>query len=216
MSFDLALIVPFIPVFLMALTLHEFAHGWVALHCGDPTAKFAGRVTLNPLKHLDPLGTLFMFVVHFGWAKPVPVNPANFTRPRAELWVGVAGIVANLLQAVGYALLWHLILRLAPMTWVRGGMVATMLGNMIFLGISINLSLALFNLLPLFPLDGAHVWGNLLPRRQAYRFAQFSERYGTMLLLAMLLLPHVSDVAPLNILIGVPRRWLTQVLLQGI
>ena len=77
--------------------------------CGDPTAKFAGRVTLNPLKHLDPLGTLFMFVVHFGWAKPVPVNPANFTRPRAELWVGMAGIVANLLQAVGYALLWHLL-----------------------------------------------------------------------------------------------------------
>jgi Zn-dependent protease len=78
------------------------------------------------------------------------------------------------------------------------------------------LSLALFNLLPLFPLDGAHVWGNLLPRRQAYHFARFSERYGTMLLLAMLLLPHVSTFSPLNVLIGVPRRWLTQVLLQGI
>lgn len=216
MSFDLVFLLPFILVFLLALTLHEFAHGWVALHCGDPTAKFAGRVTLNPLKHLDPLGTVFMFVVSFGWAKPVPVNPANFTRAHAGLWVGAAGIVANLLQAVAYALLWHLLWRLAPMTWTGGGMGAVMLRNMILLGISINLSLALFNLLPLFPLDGAHVWGNLLPQRQAYRFAQFSERYGTMVLLAMLLLPHVSTIAPLNVLIGVPRLWLTRVLLQGL
>jgi Zn-dependent protease len=207
---DPLFLVAFLPVLLLALTLHEFAHAWTAVRFGDLTPKHAGRLTLNPLRHLDPLGTLFMFVVHFGWAKPVPVNPANFTHPRADLWVSLAGIIANLLQAVLYALTWHLLRHFFPaaLGWVPR--------NILLLGIMINLSLALFNLLPIFPLDGSHVAKNLLPRPQAYRFSAFSERYGAMILFGLLLIGYVSDVSPLSLLIRIPRDWLYDLLLRGI
>jgi Zn-dependent protease len=211
MSFDPQFLLPFLPVLLLALTLHEFAHAWTALQFGDRTAQWAGRVTLNPLKHLDPLGTLFMFLVHFGWAKPVPVNPANFTHPRAELWVSLAGIMANLVQAVLYALAWHVLWQVMPTALLGRGFVSMLL----LLGVTVNLSLALFNLLPLFPLDGAHVVEQLLPRRQAFSFRLWSQRYGAMVLLGLLALGYVSTVAPLSLLIGVPRAWLTRMLLYG-
>ena len=211
MGFDLQFLLPFIPVLLFALTLHEFAHAWTALQFGDRTAQWAGRVTLNPLKHLDPLGTIFMLVAHFGWAKPVPVTPANFTHPRAGLWVSLAGIVANLLQAVLYAVAWHALLHVMPTALLGRGFVATLL----LVGVTVNLSLALFNLLPLFPLDGAHIVENLLPRRQAYRFSLWSQRYGAMILLGLLVLGYVSTPGPLSLLVGVPRTWLTHVLLNG-
>ena len=206
---DPLFLIPFIPVLLLALTLHEFGHAWTAVRFGDPTPRLAGRLTLNPLKHLDPLGTVFMFVAQFGWAKPVPVNPANFTHPRADLWVSLAGIIANLLQAVLYALIWHLLRSIAPaaLGWVS---------PFLILGIMVNLSLALFNLLPIFPLDGSHVAKNLLPRRQAYQFSIFNERYGAMILLGLLLVGYVSSVSPLRLLIGIPRNWLASLLLQGI
>ena len=206
---DPLFLIPFIPVLLLALTLHEYGHAWTAVHFGDPTPRIAGRLTLNPLKHLDPLGTVFMFVVQFGWAKPVPVNPANFTHPRADLWVSLAGIIANLVQAVLYALVWHLLRSIAPaaLGWVS---------PFLILGIMVNLSLALFNLLPIFPLDGSHVAKNLLPRRQAYQFSAFNERYGAMVLLGLLLVGYVSAVSPLSLLIGIPRNWLARLLLQGI
>jgi Zn-dependent protease len=200
----------FVPVLLLALTLHEFGHAWTAVHFGDPTPKEAGRLTLNPLKHLDPLGTVFMFVAHFGWATPVPVNPANFTHPRADLWVSLAGIMANLGQAVLYAGIWHALRYTFPATLGVG------VGRFVILGIMVNLSLALFNLLPIFPLDGSHVAKNLLPRRQAYRFSVFSERYGALLLFGLLLIGYVSHVSPLSLLIGIPRNWLAGLLLRGI
>ena len=208
--FDPLFLVSFLPVLLLALTLHEFAHAWTAVCFGDPTPRRAGRLTLNPLRHLDPLGTLFMFVAHFGWAKPVPVNPANFTHPRADLWVSLAGILANLLQAVLYALVWHGLRHFSPAT------VGVGLARFMLLGIMLNLSLALFNLLPIFPLDGSHVAKNLLPRPQAYRFGVFSERYGAAILFGLLLIGYVSHVSPLSLLIGIPRDWLAGLLLRGI
>lgn len=211
MSFDPRFLVPFIPVLLMALTLHEFAHAWTALRFGDPTAKLAGRVSLDPLKHLDPLGTLFMFIAHFGWAKPVPVNPANFTHPRADLWVSLAGIIANLLQAVAYALVWHGLQRFFP-AWLGSDFVYLFL----LLGVLVNLGLALFNLLPIYPLDGSHVFQNLLPRPQAFRFRLFSERYGPALLLGLFVIGYMSNVSPLGVFIGVPRDWLAGLLLRGL
>jgi Zn-dependent protease len=207
--FDPQFLLLFIPVLLLALTLHEFAHAWTAVHFGDSTPQRAGRLSLNPLRHLDPFGTLFMFVAHFGWAKPVPVNPRNFTHPRAELWVSLAGIVANLLQAVVYALIWHLVRHASP-AMLGGG-----LGYFLMLGVIINLSLALFNLLPIFPLDGSHVATQLLPRPQAYHFRLWSERYGATILLALLLLGYVAHVSPLSVLIGIPRNWLATLLLHG-
>ena len=207
---DPLILIPLIPVMLFALTLHEFAHAWTALQFGDPTAKLAGRVTLDPLKHLDPLGTLFMLVAYFGWAKPVPVNPANFTHPRADLWVSLAGIIANLLQAVGYALLWHLLWMYFPHFLGQG------IVRLLLLGVMINLSLALFNLIPLFPLDGSHVLENLLPRRLASPFRLWSYRYGTVTLFGLLMLGSFSSFKPLYWLISGPRDWLAGLLLQGI
>ena len=208
------LLIPFTLVFLPALTLHEFGHAWTALRFGDPTAKLMGRVTLDPLKHLDVMGTIFIFVIGFGWAKPVPVNPANFRpeqRRQAEFWVSLAGIIANLLQAVAYALIWRALLLVNP----------DLMNGSIFLplflqwGVLINLALALFNLLPLYPLDGAHVLKNLLPWRQAIQFVELSQRYGAIILLAMLLMGRFSEVSPLNMLIGVPRNWLASMLIPG-
>lgn len=209
MILDPQFMLVFLPVLLLALTLHEFAHAWTAVRFGDLTPQYAGRLTLNPLRHLDPVGTLFMFVAHFGWAKPVPVNPRNFTHPWAELWVSLAGILANMLQAVGYALLWHALVQYAP------EMVGREVTRLLLLGVMVNLSLALFNLLPIFPLDGSHVVTQLLPRPQAYHFRVFSERYGPMLLLGLLALGYVAHVSPLGVLIGVPRNWLAGLLLSG-
>jgi Zn-dependent protease len=211
---DPLLLIPFITVFLLALTLHEFGHAWTALQFGDPTAQLQGRVTLDPLKHLDLMGTIFMFVLHFGWAKPVPVNPANFKpeqRRQAELCVSLAGIIANLLQAVAYALVWRVVLLANPTMLYN----STFLQRFLLLGVLINLALALFNLLPIYPLDGAHVMKNLLPRRQALPFVEFSQRYGTMILLALILMGTFSGVSPLNTLIVVPRNWLAGILLPG-
>lgn len=212
---DPLFLIPFVPVFLLALTLHEFGHAWTALQFGDPTAKLQGRVTLDPLKHLDLMGTIFMVVLHFGWAKPVPVNPANFKpeqRRQAELWVSLAGIIANLLQALAYALVWRVILLVDPSTLYE----SAFLQRFLLLGVLINLALALFNVLPIYPLDGAHVIKNLLPRRQAIPFVEFSQRYGTMILLALILMGTFSGVSPLSTLIVVPRNWLAGILLPGI
>ena len=212
MGLDLQFLLPFLPVLLSALTFHEWAHAWTALQFGDTTAKRAGRVTLNPLKHLDPLGTLCMFVAHVGWAKPVPVNPANFTHPRAGLWVSLAGIVANLGQAICYALVWHALRYVMPTALQGRGFVSMLL----LLGVMMNLSLALFNVLPLFPLDGAHIVEHLLPRHYAPRFRLWSQRYGATILLGLLVLGYVSTTAPLSLLIEVPRNVLTHVLLKGL
>lgn len=211
---DPLLLIPFIPVLLLALTLHEFGHAWTALYFGDPTAKLAGRVTLDPLKHLDPMVTIFMLIAQFGWAKPVPVNPANFTHPRADLWVSLAGIIANLVQAVVYALVFHAIVNFAPHTLSMGS--SSFLGRFLLLGVLVNLSLALFNLLPISPLDGSHVLRNLLPWPQVAPFLDWSERYGAMVLFGLLIIGNVSDFSPLSVLIGVPRNWLAGLLLNGI
>jgi Zn-dependent protease len=209
LNFDPLFLIPFIFVLLPALTLHEFGHAWTADHFGDPTPKQAGRLTLDPLKHLDPLGTIFLFIAHVGWAKPVPVNPANFNHPRADLWVSLAGIIANLIQAIAYALVWRALSPLPATSFGQG------LATLLYLGILINLSLALFNLLPIFPLDGSHVVKNLLPLEQSYRFSLFSERYGAAILLGLLMIGYVSDFSPLNVLIGVPCNWLVSLLLYG-
>ncbi len=211
---DPLFLIPFIPVFLLALTLHEFGHAWTALQFGDPTAKLQGRVTLDPLKHLDLMGTLCMFILQFGWAKPVPVNPSNFKpeqRRQAEFWVSLAGIIANLLQAVVYATVWRVLLLVDP-NLIYG---SPFLQRFLLLGVLINLALAIFNLLPIYPLDGAHVIKNLLPLRQAIPFVEFSQRYGAIILLALILMGTFSGVSPLGILVGVPRNWLAGMLLPG-
>lgn len=173
---------------IFAITVHEVAHGWMAKRCGDKTAWMLGRLTLNPLKHIDPIGTIILpgillltgtgFI--FGWAKPVPVNARNLNDPVKDMAiVAVAGPLANLLMAVG----WALCARLG--IFINQEVVSLPLIYMGVAGISINLVLALINLLPIPPLDGSRILSALLPARWAWRYNQL-ERYGFVILLILL------------------------------
>ncbi|BDG16071.1 site-2 protease family protein [Thermus brockianus] len=154
---------------LFSLSLHEWGHAYAAFRFGDGTAKRLGRLTLNPLKHLDPLGTALLLLVGFGWAKPVPVNPLAFRTYRLGLFaVSVAGIVLNLLLAVLFALLVRGLFALDP--WAvalafrgEGGGLVGVLALAFFYASSVNLVLAVFNLLPIPPLDGSKILQSLLP-----------------------------------------------------
>jgi len=171
-----------LPVVLFALTVHEFMHGWVAHKCGDDTALHAGRLTLNPLAHLDPIGTICLMVGPIGWAKPVPVNPANFayeTRRRDEILVSGAGVAANLAMGVTAAVAMRFLA--GPLAGMdRLGLA---LWQVLIFFSMINLFLGLFNLLPFPPLDGSHILKNLLPLNAAIRYASLA-RYGPFVLLA--------------------------------
>jgi len=182
-----------IPV-LFAITLHEAAHGYVARHFGDLTAFQAGRISLNPLRHIDPIGTvlvpLVMFLTAgflFGWAKPVPVNFAQLRHPKKDmLWVAIAGPAANLFMAV----LWIVIAKLALQS--AGDNSATWFFAMAQAGIMINVMLMVLNLIPLPPLDGGRIAVSLLPHPYAYRFAKL-EPYGMFILIALLIFEFNSQ-----------------------
>ena len=178
-------IVAWILPVLFAITVHETAHGWMALRLGDKTAMMLGRLTLNPLKHIDPLGTILipglMYMLAgfmFGWAKPVPVTWQNLKHPKRDMvYVAAAGPVANLLMAI----LWALLIRIG-MALGDAGQALVFMG---VAGIFINTILMVLNLLPLPPLDGGRVMTGLLPGPLAYRFSLI-EPYGFFILVALL------------------------------
>ena len=178
---------------LLAITLHEAAHGYVARYFGDPTADQAGRITLNPLRHIDPVGTLLVPAsilalsslfgaggILFGWAKPVPVNFSRLRNPKADmLWVAAAGPFTNLIMALGWAILFRIALIGEP------GAYTLPLLKMADAGMQINAVLMVLNLLPLPPLDGGRIAVSLLPHHLAWRFARL-EPYGFPILLVLL------------------------------
>ena len=180
-----------IPV-LFAITVHETAHGWVASKLGDHTARMMGRLTLNPIKHIDPVGTILVPALLylssagflFGWAKPVPINFSALRSPKKDmLWVALAGPGVNLLMAIG----WLIIVAIAntlniPFLEFMGGA-----------GIFVNLLLAIFNLLPIPPLDGGRVISSLLPGRLAYQYDQL-EPYGLFILVGLLFLGVFQNI----------------------
>lgn len=171
------------PPILLAVTLHEMAHGWAAYLLGDPTAKLMGRLTLNPIKHLDPMGTLVFFITQtIGWAKPVPVNPLNFKNPKKEMiWVSIAGPAANFLLAGISAMILRQVM--GPLSQlVSSDFFLKPLIYMAYVSVQINIGLAVFNLLPIPPLDGSKVLAGLLPHRLSLAYQQL-ERYGFILLL---------------------------------
>lgn len=174
-----------------AITVHEVAHGWMALRFGDRTAQMLGRLTLNPLRHIDPIGTLLVpglllllpggFI--FGWAKPVPVTPENLRDPKRDMaWVALAGPGSNLLMAA----FWAAIFKLGVVLWATAPWAAVPFVEMGKAGILINMMLCVLNLLPLPPLDGGRVAMALLPGPLAARFGQI-EPYGMVILLALLI-----------------------------
>jgi len=174
-----------IPI-IFAITVHEAAHGYVAKYFGDMTAFQEGRITLNPLKHIDPVGTILIPTITlvlggilFGWAKPVPVNFARLRNPKKDmLWVAAAGPLSNLVMAV----IWALVIKFSTLTPASFQMPLAFMGAV---GVMINTVLMVLNLLPLPPLDGGRIAVSLLPNHLAYRFAMM-ERYGFIILLALL------------------------------
>ncbi|MFQ5464589.1 MAG: site-2 protease family protein [Thermodesulfobacteriota bacterium] len=183
------------PPILLALTFHECAHAATANRLGDPTAKMLGRVTLNPLRHLDPIGTLALFFSGmFGWAKPVPVNPRNFRHmSRDMMFVALAGPLSNLVLAALSAVVYKLAILAGPMLLVRAPGVFEPVFIMIKLSILINVSLAVFNLIPVPPLDGSKVLAHLLPPSQAFAFSRL-EPYGFMILMVLIISGVVNTV----------------------
>jgi Zn-dependent protease len=176
-----------VPVVLFALTIHEMMHAWAAYRCGDDTAARMGRLTLNPLVHLDPIGTLCLMFAPIGWAKPVPVNPANFpyeTRRRDQVLVSGAGIAANLGLGIALALVIRGMLALGVRLEEGPGPI---IRQMLAMGMFINFALAVFNLLPIPPLDGSHILENVLPPNAAAQFRKLRP-YGMALLLGFVFL----------------------------
>lgn len=185
-----------LPIALLALSLHETAHGFAAWRLGDPTARAFGRLTLNPIKHLNPLGTLCMILTGFGWANPVPINTRYFKKPRRDIAItALAGPVSNLLLAVifllllrfvGYDLLIYKVVLNAETTefWRN---VAIYLYNFFYLGVAMNVSLALFNLFPVPPLDGSRILFSLLPPKVYFKIMPYERQITTALLVLLLI-----------------------------
>lgn len=206
---DLALRVPIV---LLALTVHEFAHAYAAYRLGDPTAMRLGRCTLNPLKHLDPLGTICLMFAPIGWAKPVPVNPLNFEdRRKGDLITSAAGPASNLAQAIVFCLILRLIVFVAGgLTEVFGedarlGYQAA--GLMCLVAVFINVGLAVFNCLPLFPLDGFHITLQLMKPSSQERF-QETAAYGPFVIIGLVILGRAGGVNILKALIEPPVDFL--------
>lgn len=190
-------IVSFLFAMVIAFTTHEYAHGIVAYWNGDTTAKGMGRLTLNPLKHLDFMGTLLLLFVGFGWAKPVPINPNNFEKQKRGIFtVSIAGVTMNLIMAIVNFIL--LLIMFAIIGAVGAiptdgvGMVVYKLFTYFFMyGISINLTLMAFNLLPIYPLDGFHVVEAFT--KYDNKYCVFMRRYGSMLLFGLLILSNIAS-----------------------
>ena len=179
-----------IPGILWAMSIHEFAHGYVAYKLGDPTPKFAGRLTLNPLAHIDILGFIALFLVHFGWAKPVPINPRNFRKVSSwrlgEILVSLAGPLANFLSAFIFVL----ILKYLPFSSLPAS-VAEPLFYILRDATFINVAFGVFNLLPVPPLDGSKILEALLPPKLWLKYKQI-EPYGLIILIILLISPVLN------------------------
>ena len=170
---------------LVTITVHELAHGYAAYMLGDSTAKNAGRLSLNPLVHLDPLGAILLFVAGFGWAKPVPINPFFFkgNRSRGIMLVSFAGPLANLLLA--------LILALSiPLVSNFNITILQIVAN----GIYLNIYMALFNLIPIPPLDGSKILAGLIPKGAAYKYLNVMDQYGMIILLVLVLANVIGKI----------------------
>lgn len=185
--FDFGTAIISIIVFISALTFHEFCHALTAYFLGDTTAQRMGRLTLNPLAHIDPIGLLLLILVRFGWAKPVPFNPHNFTHPRLySVLVGLAGPCSNILLAIASLIALHHTPPFLSPQW-------TLVWNEFFqLSVWINVMLGVFNLLPIPPLDGSHLLKALTPQKLLPYYYPF-ERISFIILIILVMLPSFRN-----------------------
>lgn len=197
-----------------ALVLHEIAHGLVALWNGDPTAKLHGRLSLNPIRHFDWVGLLMMLVVGFGWARPVPVNPNNYKKYKTgSVTVALAGISMNILLAFVFAMPYVLLSKIVITPNMSNSVYYLIAFFLYFsrLMVQLNVSFALFNLLPLYPLDGYRFLASFVNENN--KFMRFMRRYSLYIMLALIVLdsiPYVSAYAPLNLYVGRVGGWIQQ------
>ncbi|MGI9533590.1 MAG: site-2 protease family protein [Thermodesulfobacteriota bacterium] len=184
---DYKFLIIFVPVILFSLTIHEYAHAYIANKLGDDTAKRLGRLTLNPLKHLDPLGTILLLLVHFGWAKPVPVDPRNCKNPKKDmLYVAIAGPISNILTAIVAAVILKFFVLNAGGAGNTASFTDPMIQLLVWL-IFIGVVLAVFNMLPFPPLDGSRVLYGLLPDSMGDSIKKI-ETYGILIIFGLILL----------------------------
>ncbi|MFT6623955.1 MAG: Zn-dependent protease [Cycloclasticus sp.] len=182
---------------IFAITVHEVAHGWVASKLGDQTAKSLGRLTLNPISHMDLVGTVIVPVVllllggfMFGWAKPVPVNWHNLNNPKRDMvYVAIAGPLANLFMALA----WGVLMKIGFLLGDSNEFISTPLIYMGYAGIYINIILMVLNLLPILPLDGGRVLAGLLPNRASFQFSKL-ERFGLPILIVIIAMGWLSKI----------------------
>jgi len=179
-----------IPVLVFALVFHEFSHAWVANKLGDPTARYSGRLTLNPLAHLDPFGSLMILFVGFGWAKPVPVDSRYLANPRVDMMkIAFAGPAANLLLA------------LVGGTIIRTDLVSGSITLMLLLFTQINIMLAVFNMIPIPPLDGSQIFSSIMMRRYPELVYKL-QMYGPQILLGLIMIGYFTRISPIWIVIS--------------
>ncbi|MBU4264899.1 site-2 protease family protein [Patescibacteria group bacterium] len=183
---------------IIAITIHEFSHALMADQLGDPTPRSQDRLTLNPLKHLDPLGTLMLIFAKFGWGKPVPIDPYNLKNPRRdELLIAMAGPASNILLAILVSIFKNFL----PISYA-----------ITYVFIATNISLAIFNLLPIPPLDGSKIFLNLLPIEKSIEWQQAFQQYGNFILIILLFLPFQGS-SLINLIISPIIQLILKILL---
>jgi len=215
-----------IPIVLISLSFHEFAHGYVAYLCGDKTAKNFGRLTMNPIKHLDPIGALMMFLIGFGWAKPVPINTRNFKKFKRDLaLVSIAGPLSNLLLAFIATIFIFIFYKAIIPNNIHAlygvfqlSKIEILILNFLELFVILNVGLAVFNLIPLPPLDGSRIVSVLLPPKYAIEYNKVQE-YSRFIFLGLIFLSYipfnVGSFSSLSDLAFYPIQWLRDSIISG-
>ncbi|MDC1050931.1 site-2 protease family protein [Candidatus Marinimicrobia bacterium] len=195
LNLDFEILVLLIPALVLSLCVHEYSHGIVAYYYGDDTAYRNGRLTLNPAKHLDPMGTLMLLFIGFGYAKPVPVNPFNLKNPRNDMIkVAAAGPISNILLAFAGIFTIYLLFNINP------ELISVSLKRFLQIFIQINIYLAIFNLIPMYPLDGGQIFGNLLSEKYP-SFANNLKIYGPRFLLGIILFGLFSGFSIIGLIL---------------
>ena len=203
--FDFSSMIYTVPALLIAITIHEYAHALTADAMGDPTPRYLGRLTFNPLAHLDILGAIMLALFHFGWAKPVPVNPRNYNNfKKGEIVVSLAGVTMNLILAVVGAMILYTMLAVNGYKMMTNSVLST-IAIILYYFVGLNCGLIVFNLIPIPPLDGSRIVGLLIPNKIYYQIMKY-ERYIIIVVFVLLALGWLST----------PLSWLTNKVLYGI
>jgi Zn-dependent protease len=204
-----------LPILLISLTIHEFSHGYAAYKLGDDTAKRAGRLTLNPISHIDPLGLIMLFIARIGWAKPVPINPYNFQNYKRDTAItAAAGPAANFSLAIILALVFNFIKKVNPDIMYNASGFSQIMLSMLLYAVLINLALGLFNLIPVPPMDGSKILGGFLSD-DAYAKFTAQEKKGAQILMIVLVSSYIFKLNIIGAIIMPPLNFFLK-LLTGI